>query len=97
MSAKKEDRAQSGTQRLYGIGEWYGRLFTHLSVEDRRSFARIQKRSKVSGGKAQLVRYRVHYTTLERSVDGLTAGIPTDLPAFEKRILAKLQKRQSAS
>ena len=47
---------------------------------------------KESGGKAQLVPYRVHYTTLERSVEGLTAGIPTDLPSFERRILAKLQK-----
>ena len=47
---------------------------------------------KESGGKAQLAPYRVHYTTLERSVEGLTAGIPTDLPSFERRILAKLQK-----
>ena len=46
MGVKKEDRAQPGTQRLYGIGEWYGRPFSHLSAEERRSFARIQKLSK---------------------------------------------------
>ncbi len=46
MSRKKEDRARPGTQRLYGIGEWYGKLFTHLSAEERRSFARMQQFSK---------------------------------------------------
>jgi hypothetical protein len=52
---------------------------------------------KDSRGRAQLVRNNVNYTTLERSVEGLTAGMPTTLPTFEKRILAKLQKHQSAS
>jgi hypothetical protein len=46
MRVRKEDRAPPGTQRLYGIGEWYGRLFSHLPAEDRHSFARIQKLSK---------------------------------------------------
>jgi len=33
----------------------------------------------------------VHLTTLERSVEGLTAGVPVSLEVFEQRILAKLQ------
>ena len=45
-----------------------------------------------SGGKARLKQHGLYYTTLERSVEGLTAGIPTDLPTFEERILAKLQR-----
>lgn len=46
MSAEKKDRAQPGIQRLYGIGEWYGRLFTHLSAEERLTFARVQGLAK---------------------------------------------------
>lgn len=46
MSAKKKNRTQPGTQRLYGIGEWYGRLFTHLSSEERNFLAGLQKLSK---------------------------------------------------
>ena len=48
-------------------------------------------------GRAQLVPYQVHYTTLEQSVEGLTAGIPTDLTTFETRIREKLQALRSAS
>lgn len=47
---------------------------------------------KEEKGKARLIRHRVCFTTLERSVEGLTAGIPTDLATFEKRIEAKLRK-----
>lgn len=39
-----------------------------------------------------LVPDRVHYTTLERAVEGLTAGNPVSLPEFEKRICAKLNR-----
>ena len=38
----------------------------------------------------KLVLDRVHLTTLERSVEGLTAGLPVTLRVFEERILAKL-------
>jgi hypothetical protein len=37
-----------------------------------------------------LVRRAVHLTTLERSVEGLTAGMPVSLEVFEQRIRAKL-------
>jgi hypothetical protein len=47
-------------------------------------------------GRAQLVQHGVYYTTLERSVEGLTAGVPTDLPTFEERIVKKLREHGSA-
>jgi hypothetical protein len=40
---------------------------------------------------AHLVRDFVHYTTLERAVEGLTAGLPVSLPVFERRIRSKLE------
>lgn len=40
--------------------------------------------------RARLVRDEVRYTTLERSVEGLTGGKPVSLSAFEKRISEKL-------
>ena len=48
---------------------------------------------KYNGGsdEIKLVRGDVHLTTLERSVEGLTAGVPVSLEVFEQRILAKLQ------
>jgi hypothetical protein len=46
-------------------------------------------------GKAQLVRGEVHLTTLERAVEGLTAGIPVSKDEFERRILAKLMRRSA--
>lgn len=48
MGKRKRVRTQSKTQRLYGIGEWYGKLFSHLSPEERHLFARIQQRPKRS-------------------------------------------------
>lgn len=42
-------------------------------------------------GAYRLVRDAVRYTTLEDSVEGLTAGVPVSLEVFEKRIMAKLQ------
>jgi hypothetical protein len=47
-------------------------------------------------GKAQLARGDVHLTTLERAVEGLTAGIPVSKNEFERRILAKLTRRVAA-
>lgn len=40
----------------------------------------------------RLTRDAVHYTTLEDSVEGLTAGVPVSLEVFEQRILQKLQR-----
>lgn len=40
-------------------------------------------------GRATLVPRRAIFTTLERAVEGLTAGLPVDLPEFERRIHAK--------
>lgn len=37
---------KSRPQRLHGIGEWYGKLFVHLTEEERTSFARLQKVSR---------------------------------------------------
>ena len=42
------------------------------------------------GTMATLARDEVYLTTLETSVEGLTAGIPVDLDTFEQRILAKI-------
>ncbi len=41
-------------------------------------------------GRFCLVRDGVHFTTLEDSVEALTAGVPVSLEVFEERILAKL-------
>lgn len=43
-----------------------------------------------NGPVAELVRDEVYFTTLERSVEGLTAGVPVDLPTFESRLVEKL-------
>ena len=40
--------------------------------------------------RTRIVRDEVRYTTLERSVEGLTGGKPVPLPAFEDRINEKL-------
>jgi hypothetical protein len=45
-----------------------------------------------SGDSPRLVPDRVHLTTLEQAVEGLTAGIPLSLEAFEARIRAKLAR-----
>jgi len=44
----------------------------------------------VSAGVAKLVVDGVRYTTLERAVEGLTAGAPTSLDAFEGKLRDKL-------
>lgn len=43
-------------------------------------------------GRYSLVEDQVQFTTLEDSVEGLTAGVPVSLETFEKRILAKLER-----
>lgn len=48
---------------------------------------------KSENGRFHLVKDDVHFTTLEDSVEGLTAGVPVSLDTFEKRILAKLERR----
>lgn len=45
-------------------------------------------------GRAELTRGEVRFTTLERAVEGLTAGQPVALPEFESRIREKLERRQ---
>jgi hypothetical protein len=40
-------------------------------------------------GRARLVKDEVRYTTLERSVEGLTGGKPVSLSEFEQRVKAK--------
>ncbi len=47
-------------------------------------------------GTAELQRDRVQFTTLERAVEGLTAGRPVSLPEFERRIKHKLESVQKA-
>lgn len=42
-----------------------------------------------AGDRAHLTRSTVHYTTLERAVEGLTAGIPVSREEFERRVLDK--------
>ena len=45
-----------------------------------------------SGGQPKLVPGELHLTTLERSVEGLTAGDPVSLEVFEQRIISKLKR-----
>lgn len=51
----------------------------------------IVRFEEVEGRKrARIVRDEVRYTTLERSVEGLTGGKPVPLPVFEARITDKI-------
>ncbi len=50
-----------------------------------------------SGGSAKLVADSVHLTTLEQAVEGLTAGVPVSLEAFEERIRGKLLRLRTDS
>lgn len=45
-----------------------------------------------SHNKLELVPDKVHLTTLEDSVIGLTAGVPVSLQVFEQRIIAKINR-----
>ena len=52
----------------------------------------IVKFEEVPGSRySRIVRDEVRYTTLERSVDGLTGGKPVPKPVFEERIAGKLK------
>ncbi|MGH9451798.1 MAG: NotI family restriction endonuclease, partial [Terriglobia bacterium] len=51
----------------------------------------------IAEGRYRLVRDAVQFTTLEDSVEGLTAGVPVSLEVFEKRILAKLGRLSGPS
>ncbi len=52
----------------------------------------IVRLEEVPGSKyARIVRDEVRYTTLERSVDGLTGGRPVPKPVFEERVLGRLK------
>jgi hypothetical protein len=46
---------------------------------------------KEESGSIRMIRDSVHFTTLERAVEGLTAGRPVSLPVFEERIRNKLR------
>ena len=50
---------------------------------------------ETENGTSELVKSEVRFTTLERSVDGLTAGRPVSLSEFESRIKGKLERRQN--
>lgn len=51
----------------------------------------IVRFEEVEGQKrTRIVRDEVRYTTLERSVEGLTGGKPVPLPVFETRITDKI-------
>ena len=43
------------------------------------------------GGLAKMSLHDIKFTTLERAVEGLTAGVPATLPEFEQKILSKLR------
>ncbi len=42
------------------------------------------------GSFAKMALQDIIYTTLERAVEGLTAGVPATLPEFEQKIRSKL-------
>jgi len=52
----------------------------------------VVRYEETESGRYRMVPDSVHYTTLEDSVEGLTAGVPVSLDTFEDRILAKLQR-----
>lgn len=54
-------------------------------------------RYEESGGTIRLVPHEVKLTTLERAVEGLTAGRPVSLETFESRVMAKFKPGSTAS
>jgi len=62
---------------------------THVSNSDIVWFI-VRFDEDFPGGVAKLVVDGVRYTTLERAVEGLTAGAPTSLNAFEEKLRDKL-------
>ena len=66
------------------------RSVRHLSNSDVAWF--VVRYEQTEAGRFRLVRDDVHFTTLEDSVEGLTAGVPVSLDNFERRILTKLKR-----
>lgn len=54
-------------------------------------------RLEATNHRFRLVPDSVKYTTLEDSVEGLTAGVPVSLSVFEERIIDKLERISSPS
>ncbi|MGH6980983.1 MAG: NotI family restriction endonuclease, partial [Stellaceae bacterium] len=48
-----------------------------------------------ASGTAKLMVRETKFTTLERAVEGLTAGVPTTKAEFEKKLSAKLKRQKS--
>ncbi len=71
------------------------RTVPHISSCDVAWF--IVRYEETTDGRFRLFRDSVQFTTLEDSVEGLTAGVPVSLEIFEKRILAKLERLSSPS
>ena len=66
------------------------RTVPHISNCDVAWF--VVKYEETANGRYRLVPDGVQFTTLEDSVEGLTAGVPVSLEVFEKRIMAKLER-----
>lgn len=71
------------------------RTVDHISNCDVAWF--VIRYEETASGRYQLVPDGVQFTTLEDSVEGLTAGVPVSLEVFEKRILAKLERLSGPS
>jgi hypothetical protein len=66
------------------------RTVGHISNSDVAWF--VVRYDETNDGRYKLIPHAVHLTTLEDSVEGLTAGVPTSLDIFENRIITKLQR-----
>lgn len=51
---------------------------------------------KEAGAAAEVILDEVRYTTLERAVEGLTAGIPVGMQQFEEEIADTLKSKAKA-
>ena len=71
------------------------RTVPHISNCDVAWF--VVRYEETADGRCHLVPDGVQFTTLEDSVEGLTAGVPVSLEVFEKRIMAKLERLPSPS
>ena len=71
------------------------RTVPHISNCDVAWF--VVRYEETGGRRYRLVPDGVQFTTLEDSVEGLTAGVPVSLEVFEKRIMAKLERLSGPS
>lgn len=88
----------------YGIGEWYGKRIDRLTTEERARNATLKGINKApcpfrpadEGCNDGLRISEIVLTTLESSVEGLTAGVPVSRDEFEdalrKTIIGKKGK-----